>query len=173
VAIRPMKRSDSHALSRALGDRSVTKYLPYRVQHETGLQFVTRALREQRFGAGFSFAIVVGPRGEVVGQVRLMNWSPEEERAELGIWLARTHWGRGYGTDAARLACQFGFHSMRLHRILAQVVAGNDASAAMLRRLGFRREGSLRKEARIGKTWTDVWVFGLLRRELKTEARSR
>jgi [ribosomal protein S5]-alanine N-acetyltransferase len=154
-------------LNAVLRDVRATKYLPPRVRHETGSRFVRRALIAQRSGDGFSFAIVVGRDPEVVGQVRLMHWSPEERRAEIGIVLARSHWGKGYGTEAARLACQFGFRSMRLHRIFAHVVSGNEASAAMLRKIGFRKEGSLRQEARIGRTWTDVWVYGLLQAELK------
>ena len=126
-----------------------------------------RVLDEQRSGEGFSFAIVVTGSREVVGQVRLMDWSRAEKRAEIGVWLKREYWGKGCGTDAVRLACRFGFGSMRLHRILAKVVSGNDSSAAMLRKLGFRQEGTLRKEARVGRAWSDVWVYGLLRGELQ------
>jgi [ribosomal protein S5]-alanine N-acetyltransferase len=124
-------------------------------------------LKEQRSGQGFSFAIVVGSSGEVVGQVRLMDWSRAEKGAEIGVWLKRKHWGKGYGTEAMGLACRFGFHSMRLHRILAKVVSGNDQSSAMLRKLGFRQEGTLRGEVRVGRAWTDVLVYGLLRGELE------
>jgi RimJ/RimL family protein N-acetyltransferase len=167
VTIRPLTLADSHMLNRVLRDPRATKYLPPRVQRETGLQFVRRVLDEQQAGEGFSFAIAVAGSSEVVGQVRLMDWSRDEQRVEIGIWLERKYWGRGYGTEGVRLACRFAFQSMRIHRILAKVVSGNNQCAAMLRTLGFRLEGTLRREARVGRTWTDVWVYGLLRGELK------
>jgi RimJ/RimL family protein N-acetyltransferase len=167
VEIRPLTLADSHALSEILRDRRSTRFLPPRVRHEAGLQFVRRVLKEQRSGTGFSFAIVVKGENHVVGQVRLMDWSRAESRAEVGVWLKRKYWGKGFGTEAVRLACLFGFRSMRLHRVVAKVVSDNGGSAAMLRKLGFRQEGTLRREARVGRTWTDVWVYGLLRGELR------
>lgn len=172
VAIRPLTLADSRSLHAVLRDRSATRYLPPRVQHETGPQFVRRVLHEQRSGEGFSFAIVIAGDGDVAGQVRLMDWSRAERRAEVGVWLKREHWGKGYGTEAVRLACLFGFRSMRLHRVLAKVVSGNDASAKVLRKLGFREEGTLRADARVGRAWADVRIFGLLRGELKDSRRA-
>ena len=172
VAIRPLTPGDAQSLDEVLRDRTATKYLPPRVQHETGSQFVRRVLREQRSGDGFSFAIVVRGSHDVVGQVRIMDWSRAERWAEVGVWLKRKDWGKGYGTEAVRLACHFGFRLMHLHRVLAKVVAGNDPSATMLRKLGFRHEGTLRGDARVGRAWTDVWVYGLLRGELKEAGRT-
>ena len=94
VEIRPLTLADSHSLNEVLRDRRATRFLPPRVQHETGSRFVRRVLSEQRSGAGFTFAIVVEGESQVVGQVRLMDWSRAEKRAEIGIWLKRKYLGK-------------------------------------------------------------------------------
>jgi len=56
--------------------------------------------------------------------------------------------GHGYATEAARAIVAFGFDTLGLHRIAATCVADNAASAHVLEKIGFRREGRLREVAR-------------------------
>jgi RimJ/RimL family protein N-acetyltransferase len=163
--LRPLRLSDAPSLHLVLRDRRATRFLPSRVRRETGPDFVRRVLREQRKGVGVAFAIVpVGSR-EAVGQLRFVNWFPMNREAEVGYWIRRKYWGRGFGTDAVRLACRYGFRSMSLHRIEAIVVEGNFGSRRVLEKAGFRMEGRSRQAARVGHRWMDEWRFGLLRSE--------
>lgn len=166
VILRPLRREDSGPLGRFLRDPRATRYLPYRVRRENGPQFVARVLREQVRGGGVAFAVLEFRSREVVGQIRLFNWQPREGIAEIGYWVGRRHWGKGYGSEAVRLACRFGFGTMRLHRINAVVVAGNDRSERALTKAGFRLEGTSRSSTRVAGGWRDERLFGLLRGEL-------
>lgn len=65
------------------------------------------------------------------------------------------------------MACQYGFQSLRLHRIEALVVEGNVGSRRILEKVGFRLEGTERDGARVHRRWVDVWRLGLLRGELR------
>lgn len=56
----------------------------------------------------------------------------------LGYYLARPYWGRGLGIEAARAFVNFGFDVLDLPRITAAVERGNDRSARLLDKLGFR-----------------------------------
>jgi [ribosomal protein S5]-alanine N-acetyltransferase len=138
--------------------------LPPRVPRETGPQFVRRVLQEQRQGTGFGFTILRARSADVIGQIRLMNWTRMERQAEVGYWLQRKHWGKGYGTEALRLVCSFGFESLRLHRIVASVVEGNAASTKVLEKVGFRLEGRRRLAARLSRGWANTLEYGLLNR---------
>ncbi|QMU77416.1 GNAT family N-acetyltransferase [Streptacidiphilus sp. PB12-B1b] len=55
---------------------------------------------------------------------------------EIGWRLARTAWGHGYATEAARAALAFGFETLGLAEILAVTTAANHRSQAVMRRLG-------------------------------------
>jgi RimJ/RimL family protein N-acetyltransferase len=173
IRLVPLRISHAPALDRALRDRWVTRFLPPRVRKESGRHFVVRVLREQRRGEGVPYAII--PLGGVraVGQIRLMNWSPSEGLAEVGYWIRRTHWGQGLGTEAVQLVCQYGFQTMGLHRIEANVVVGNIGSRRVLEKVGFREEGRARDSARVGRKWFDVWRFGLLRGEVRDTSHFR
>ncbi|MCI4347891.1 MAG: GNAT family N-acetyltransferase [Thermoplasmata archaeon] len=151
-----------------LRDGRVTRLLPPRVRRETGRQFVTRVLREQRDGEGVSFAVRPLGSREVIGQIRLLNWSRSERTAEVGYWFRRKYWGRGFATDALRLTCRFGFAHMSLHRLEAIAVVGNVGSRRVLEHVGFRLEGRGRRAARLSGCWADEWRFGLLRGEMRS-----
>jgi RimJ/RimL family protein N-acetyltransferase len=89
------------------------------------------------------------------------------KEAEVGFWIRRKFWGRGFGTDALRAVCRFGFRSLALHRIEANVVVGNIGSRRALEKVGFRLEGRRRQAFRVGGRWYDDWRFGLLKGELR------
>jgi RimJ/RimL family protein N-acetyltransferase len=165
VELRPLRPMDAIALDPLLHDGSLTRMLPPRVRRESGKQFVQRVLQEQRQGDGFAFVVLHAGSPDVIGQIRLMNWVKVERHAEVGYWIQRKHWGKGYGTEALRLICKFGFESLGLHRIEASVVDGNDRSAGVLENIGFRLEGRSRRSALVSRRWADTLEFGLLREE--------
>ncbi|HPC11140.1 MAG TPA: alpha-amylase family glycosyl hydrolase, partial [candidate division Zixibacteria bacterium] len=59
----------------------------------------------------------------------------------------------------------FAFRDLRLHRLTALVLAPNVGSARLLEKVGFRYEGTRRKDCRLRRRWYDVAVYGLLARE--------
>jgi [ribosomal protein S5]-alanine N-acetyltransferase len=83
--------------------------------------------------------------------------------AILGYDLAREYWRRGLMSEAVAAVLRLGFEQMGLHRVEATVMAGNTASAALLGRAGFRREGVMRERALKQGEFRDVWMFGLIR----------
>ena len=84
-------------------------------------------------------------------------------RAEIGYWLAKPYWGRGIMTDVVRKACVFAFDQYDLAKITAGVFAGNAASARVLEKCGFVREGYLRKHYLKGGRFIDAQLYSLLK----------
>lgn len=80
--------------------------------------------------------------GTFVGACGLNDWKPQHRTAELGYWLLPSFQGRGLMREALEAALGYGFGAMHLHRVEAFVETGNDASARLLERLGFRLEGT-------------------------------
>ncbi|HXY47224.1 MAG TPA: GNAT family protein [Thermoplasmata archaeon] len=163
MELRPLRHSDGAALDAIFRDSQVKRMLPPRVRRETGVQFTARVLGENRRRDGYAFAVRWLGTPEAIGLIRLRNWSHEERSAEVGYWIRRRDWGRGAGSEALHLVCRFGFRSMRLHRIVANVVAGNTRSIRTLEGAGFRQEGKRRLSARVSRGWADELEFGLLR----------
>lgn len=104
--------------------------------------------------------------GTLIGACQLRDTSPEAGRAELDLYVGeRDHWNRGYGTDALRVLCAYGFDTLRLHTIALTVAEPNEAARHIYRKVGFAEEGRLRESFRREGQWYDEIVMGLLERE--------
>ena len=92
-----------------------------------------------RHGTGLRWAIVPHGSPVSVGTVGLTLGDDEGQGAELGIVIARAHWGRGLGAAAARLAARYGLIGLGLAEVRAEVLERNPASIRMLEKAGFRQ----------------------------------
>jgi len=102
--------------------------------------------------------------GEFIGMVGFSE--PEGWPGfELAWTRVRRWWGCGYATEAARALLRWSFDTLNLNRIQAETDTRNVASARVLEKLGFVREGTLREDCVVNGEVSDSWVFGLLRRE--------
>jgi RimJ/RimL family protein N-acetyltransferase len=84
----------------------------------------------------------------------------------VGIALLPEWRGRGVGSRAQWLLCQYLFKHTTTRRIEAGTQPENRSEQRVLERLGFRHEGTLRSAEFRDGDWRDVVVFGLLRGEL-------
>ncbi|MBM6616608.1 GNAT family N-acetyltransferase [Bacillus suaedaesalsae] len=80
----------------------------------------------------------------------------------IGYYIGQQYNGKGYMTEALKLALRFGFENLKLHRITAGVNPENSASLRVLEKVGFRREGYERKSLLVHNEWTDVVLFAML-----------
>lgn len=103
--------------------------------------------------------------GELLGSAELDAIDLRRSQAELGYWVRADRARRGYATEAAWTVLRYGFEALRLHKVRADVAVGNHASARVLEKLGFAREGTLREDRAVGGVFTDHWRYGLLARE--------
>nr|WP_233261699.1 GNAT family protein [Vitiosangium sp. GDMCC 1.1324] len=74
-------------------------------------------------------------------------------------------WGQGYGREAVGRVVEFGFTSLELHRLEADVDPRNSSSIQVLERLGFQREGYQRERYLLNGERQDAVLYGLLRPE--------
>jgi RimJ/RimL family protein N-acetyltransferase len=105
--------------------------------------------------------------GESIGICSLDAIDSRSRTATLGIWIGRDHWDHGYGTDATRVVCSFGFRHLNLQRIELLVFEPNERGRRVYERVGFRHEGTLRRAHFVGGRHVDVLVMGLLDDELE------
>ena len=111
---------------------------------------------------------VTAPGEGLVGAAGLIL-EMEHERAELGYWIGRPYWGRGYATEASHALLRWGFATLGLHRIHASHFPRNPASGRVLRKLGMRHEGRLREHVVKWGDHLDLERYGVLRPELPPE----
>jgi RimJ/RimL family protein N-acetyltransferase len=143
--IRSWRLEDAASLARHANDRRVSINLrdrfpfPYSLEDAKGyLAFVTSEKPET------SFALEVN--GEAVGGIGLMlHGDVERVSAEIGYWLGVAFWGRGIVPAALRELTRYAFAQHPLTRIFALPFTTNAASIRVLEKVGYVREGVLRR----------------------------
>lgn len=107
---------------------------------------------------------VIESRGEIVGEILLLDLDAANLSCGLRLWIAgRT--GNGIGTRAIRAALSHAFDTVGLHRVSLEVYAHNPRARRLYARIGFVHEGTLRDALRLDGRWVDAHVMSLLRPE--------
>lgn len=163
--LRLLREADLPALMRVNGDDEVTRFLPYASWRslDDAQAWYRRMQNIQATGTALQFVVVERTSDEAVGTCLVFRHDEGSARAELGYALARRCWGSGLMAEALRALIAAAFGPIGLRRLEAEINPRNLASAALVRRLGFVREG-LARERWINKgVPTDVELYGLLR----------
>lgn len=125
-----------------------------------GLEFHRKAFREKE---GLRWSIVPDEVGGSVGSIGFGSLDPQHRSAGIGGAVGRAHWNQGFATSAGRLIVNYGFETLQLERIQAEILTTNAPSIRVVEKLGFEREGLLRGYRIINDTRRDFFVYALLR----------
>ena len=137
--LRPIWTEDAPAIFQGIADEAIVRNLarapwPYRMEDAQSFVELPRDPKQP------GFAIILPETGEYVGQV---GYGPDEDGLlQVGYWIARSHWGKGYAAEATRAALEVG-RVIGLGRIVASHFVDNPASGKVLRKSGFRPTGEV------------------------------
>lgn len=123
-------------------DPEVREFFPGLLTREQAAASLRR-FRDDLTARGWGWwAVEVSATGRFIGMAGLDPVDPglPFSGVEAGWRLARSAWGQGYATEAARAVLAYGFETLRLREILAVAVAGNVRSHAVMRRLGMTHD---------------------------------
>jgi RimJ/RimL family protein N-acetyltransferase len=139
-------REDVPLFARWFSDLELTAYLG-----ATGMSFMPEHEQEWYDGVvkdrtNKTFAMVVREGQRVIGSISLQSTDLRRGAAELGIAIGdKTAWGQGYGSEAVRLMCDYGFTFLGLHTIYLWHVAFNERGHRAYLKAGFKLAGRLRE----------------------------
>ena len=165
LLLRPFTRADAPEVQRFAGDYEVASRalaLPY--PYPDGAAETWIVSLAPGFEQGDQVVYAVTRRGEpgLVGAVGLVEIDHSHGRAELGYWIARPCWDRGYATEAARAVIGYGFSALGLHRVYAMHFSRNPASGRVMAKCGMVHEAHLREHVRKWGAFEDIDVWGIL-----------
>ena len=171
VVLRPFKRSDIKDYFRWFNDPEVSQYigtyLPYTEMAEE--KWIEEWSTKIKAGTDVVFGIeALDDDNRLIGTIALERISPKDHNAQFGIIIGeKSHWEKGYGTEAARLILDYGFNQLNLHRIWSDVLAFNERSIRLHKTVGFQEEVRQREVVFMDGEYHDVVLLGLLRDEWK------
>jgi RimJ/RimL family protein N-acetyltransferase len=167
LRLRPFDDADADALFALHSNEHVLRYWdsPPWSERSRAERFIAACRKMAEEGTGARVAIDRASDGEFIGWCSLSQWNPDYRSASLGYCFTEAAWGHGYATEAARAVLRWAFDTLDLNRVQAEADTRNIASARVLEKLGFVREGTLREDCVVNGDVSDSWVYGLLRRE--------
>lgn len=142
IQLRPLRATDVDAFMTWAGDPSVTRSLfwDHYSDRSTAESFL-KAVAEAH-----PWFMAICENETPVGAITLDKRTGSGQcRAELGYVLARSHWGKGIATEAARIALTRGFTELAVVRIEALVDPENAGSIRVLEKAGMSREAHFKK----------------------------
>ncbi|WP_229838983.1 GNAT family N-acetyltransferase [Deinococcus piscis] len=148
LELRQLRRADWHALYALYRDPELARLNAAEPTRIPRWMFRLLLLAEQGHER-MSFGVMVG--GHLVGNAELYGFGParpaQPTRATLGVMLARSSWGQGYGQDTLNALLAWGFGAVpgspdpALERIRLSTLGSNQRAQTAFRRVGFEEKG--------------------------------
>jgi RimJ/RimL family protein N-acetyltransferase len=164
IILRRLRMSDADAITKYCKDREISKWItamPHPYKKKDAVWFINDC--KKKWKRKTEYIYVIECEGKLAGTVGL-HIKPDD-KAEIGYWIGRSHWGKGLVTEAARLLISAGFKKLKLHKIYALYLEGNEKSERVMKKLGMKYEAWLRDNTKKNGKYVDVGQYSILNSE--------
>jgi [ribosomal protein S5]-alanine N-acetyltransferase len=137
LLLRPPGSADAPFIAAALGDIDIARNLasaPHPYTEEDAKAFIERVTKGRAMGENWVHMILIKATETPVGCTGLHL---KNGRYELGYWIAKPYWNRGFATEAAHRLLAFAFGTVKAEAVEAGWFHDNVASGRVLAKLGF------------------------------------
>ena len=177
VTLREVRVSDAASLFSMLTTEEVIRFISPPPGDITGFErFVQWTHSERAAGRFACFAVVPAGCEAAVGILQVRQLDPTFSIAEWGFCLGSPFWGSGIFPAAARLAIDFAFDTIGVHRLEARAAVQNGRGNGAMRKLGAVQEGVLRRSLWCRGQYFDQLLWSILAddwRQARTALRPR
>jgi len=137
--LRHFKPEDIDEYSKIMGQHEVGQWLPRgrgytREETERFMAYIAKHWEEKGYGI---WAVAEKRSGKIIGHCGL-NYVQQNDETEVLYAFGKQYWGRGYATEAAKAALEFGFDTAGLDRIVAFAKTDNAASRRIIEKIGLK-----------------------------------
>lgn len=169
VNLRPFQMKDAKKTLAWRNDSSI-RFLammhPYPVTKEMEHDWLQGILRDTS-NKCVTFAIETAANHKLIGNFQLRDIQWIHRRAWLGIVIGDSiERGKGYGKEAMILGLEYAFRTLNLNKISLEVINYNKGAIRIYERMGFRKEGILKKHYFSDNSYHDVWIYSLFNSHL-------
>ncbi len=174
LILRPFILSDAPQVQQLAGAREIadmTVSLPHPYKDgmaEKWIKTHSLGLREE---SEVIFATIISKIDILCGAVGL-RIEQENYRAEIGYWIGKPYWGKGYCTEAAREVVRYAFAELGLNRVHSNHFSRNPASGKVMQKIGMTYEGCHRQHILKSGKFEDLEQYGILKSDWNTLSKS-
>ena len=145
-----------------------TANMPYPYK-EADAKFLIHEVVDKGFEneTDFVFAIRNKENGLIMGLIGIHHWDKANQKAEIGYWLGKEFWNKGYVTEAMTEVLAFGFKVLNLNKMFANFFPHNPASGRVMEKSGMRQEAVLKQEIYKNGKFLDFVRYSILKEDFK------
>lgn len=148
LILRSLKFEDVADIQALAGDADVastTESIPHPYEDGDAAAWIKACAEGFEKGTSVDFAVTCRADGSFIGAIGLVFRSVSQ-RAELGYWIGKPYWNRGYCTEAARRVVAFAFEECGVESVYAYYFQRNPASGRVLEKIGMRHAEYIPKD---------------------------
>ena len=175
LVIREFQEKDIKPLVANISNLKVSRYLsliPYPYTKKDAIWWIEHNQEEARKKPrnNYDFAIELKSSHELVGGISICKVDRFTGKTTMGYWLGQDYWRQGIMYEAAQAMIEFAFDRLKLFRIDIEASTKNIPSNGLIKKLGFKYEGTSKKSHRSKATGQrhDANFYGLLASEYRT-----
>jgi [ribosomal protein S5]-alanine N-acetyltransferase len=113
----------------------------------------------------FIIRLVGDDKQTPIGLAQAWSYVDYRQSWEIGYAILPEYSGQGCGKEAVKLLLKFVFEQLKAHKVVGMCNSKNERSAALMERIGMRREGVFKEELLWNDTWTDQYFYSILEKE--------
>ncbi len=174
LTLRPFTLDDVAQLRPLVGEKEIaatTMTIPHPYPDGEAERWI--GTHQPRFeeGKAATFAVTLRESGELIGAIGL-SIKREHSHAEMGYWIGKPYWNKGYATESTQALLQYGFETLGLNRIFAHHMTKNPPSGRVMQKIGMTFEGTLPQHIRKGDGFEDLALYGITRNQYDKQHQS-
>ncbi len=144
LLLRPGWIDDAPQLTNAIAHEGIVRNLcrlPWPYTQGDALNFLSST--HGKLAPEFLIYLRTNAAPELVGGIGLVHDEAQDDMPEFGYWIAASHWGKGYATEAGHAVINHALYSLKIKGIRAGHFLDNPASGRVLAKLGFTPTGQV------------------------------
>jgi len=166
LVVRPVVATDYPWIADGITNPEVHQFFGVRYTDKLSvLDQMTWYATNLHTGTGAPFALVDAQTGACMGVTSIYYIDTTHRTAEIGCWLDKPYWGKGYAQESVRAVTDYAFRQRGLNRVEALVEPDHRGSVRVLEATGYVLEGCKRQVEWKDDRFIDLLLYSKLRSE--------
>lgn len=166
VYLTEMQEKDAHLLHEYSKEPKLNEYSgPYKASEslEKSKEYIANSKKNILKKDSYILGIYEKITSNFVGTIGFFDLDKEDKNGQLGFWVAKDYWNKGYMTDSVKLMTDYIFNVLKYHRVYAYTHEINKSVERVLSKAGYEKEGELKRtlKSKDGKYHNDI-VYGIV-----------
>lgn len=165
IILKTIQKTDAEDLYENIKDKEISKYSgPYSsTSIRNAIKYIKKCSDNIQKKESYCLGIYLKENNKLIGNIGLIDLDWKNKKCEIGFWIGKNFWNKGYMTEAVLLITEYGFKTLNLHKISAVFHEQNIGSEKVLIKSGFKKEGILKDSIFLeGKYFNEI-IYGKIK----------